>query len=51
MGLSELLHGWLYSAFTDYRRVRLTVHRAAFLTGEWAYFINVTAVGHWACKI
>ena len=43
MGLPELLLGWLYSAFTDYRRIRLTVHRATFLgSGEWAYFINVT---------
>ena len=43
MGLSDMLLGWLYSAFRDYRRVRLTVHRAAFATtGEPAYFINVT---------
>ena len=43
MGIAETVLGWLYGALTDYRRLRVTVHRGVFIqNGEWAYFINAT---------
>lgn len=47
MSVPEKLLDWLWAALADYRRLRVTVHRAYFSKTDprvWAYFINVTNI-------